>query len=56
MALNDILKYSPGLNYNYDSFVRLDSAQLCNFSNNKLLNVPPFENVSENDLRDLLKI
>jgi hypothetical protein len=52
MALNDILKYSPALNHDADHFARFDEAQLCNFSNNKLLNVPPFENVSENDLRE----
>lgn len=49
MALNDVLKM-PAFDSSYaDGCVRLENSEIFNLENNRLLNVPPFQNVSKND-------
>lgn len=46
MALNDVLKMQAFDSY-ADGYVRLENSEIFNLENNRLLNVPPFQNVSK---------
>lgn len=47
MALNDILKRMPAMDYGYDEFAPPKDLGFADFTpNNRVLDVPPFSHVS----------
>lgn len=47
MALNSLLNVPFSGYTGLEDFMRMENSGIFNLQNNKLLNVPPFENVSE---------
>jgi len=47
MALNDILKHMPSINDVFSDFRTCDELSFANLSQNKVLAVPPYCNVSK---------